>query len=657
MRINHLKFKNYRQFRDIQIDLPYRQDKNDLHLFVGLMGTGKTNLLNAINWCLYGEEPFLSKAENQRLPILNLATMESADNNQQCRVTVEISAESKGANLTFVRNAFIEVCKNAGNRTKNVKEEFKAFLQQEDGNNKMTDGDAAREIVERFVPSGIKDFFFFDGERLDKYFKEATSQNIKNAIYQISQMNLVNRAATHLQKTISDLQKEAGKASPEIEITRKGLEIAQTDLQTNIDEISQCNSQIKLAKEKVEEITENLRGMPDIEQLEKERGIIKIDFKEKEELYKEKLSEKEDFLFFSGIQMMLWLRIEKAASIIRDKKNRKELPPTIDKKLLEKLLEDCKCICGRDIVTSSIEAKAINDLLATIELSSEVAQELMLMENPLELAKWKIKSYNQENQKLTKGVKELEIYLRKIEDRINEIDRQTGGYNISKIQSWIRERKGYEDALAQNHKKSGQLELLKTQNETRAKELKRKLDDELKKEDKFRTLKDDIVFAENSANILEQANKTILEAMRKEIEDITKRKFFELHWKKESYKDIVVSDDYTVSPIHTFGYECLGTLSGGEREVLALSFSIALHMVSGFDSTIVIDRPLAMVSGDTRKNVGEIFSKISRERQIILLLTPEDYSGDVRSVLEDVAGNRFEMKLSNRELELTLEAR
>jgi DNA sulfur modification protein DndD len=624
---------------------------------VGLMGTGKTNLLNAINWCLYGEEPFLSQADNQRLPILNLATMEAADNNQQCRVTVEISTESKGANITFVRNAFIEVCKDTVNRTKNVKEEFKAFLQQEDGSNKITDGDAAREIVERFVPSGIKDFFFFDGERLDKYFKEATSQNIKNAIYQISQMNLVNRAATHLQKAISDLQKEAGQASPEIEITRKELEAAQIDLQTNIDDISQCNSQINLAKEKIEELTENLRGMPDIEQLEKERGIIKIDLKEKEELYKEKLSEKEDFLFFNGIQIMLWPNIEKSASIIRDKKNRKELPPTIDKKLLEKMLEDCKCICGRDIGTSSTEAKAINDLLATIELSSEVARELMLMENPLELAKGKINLYNQENQKLTKGVKELEINLRKIEDRISEIDKQTGGYNIAKIQTWIRERKGYEDALAQNHKKSGQLELLKTQNETKVKELKRRLDDELKKESKFQTLKNDIVFAENATKILEQANKAILEAMRKEIEDITKNKFFELHWKKESYKNIVISDDYMVSPIHTLGYECLGTLSGGEREVLALSFSIALHMVSGFDSSIVIDRPLAMVSGDTRKYVGEIFSKISRERQIILLLTPEDYSGDVRSVLEDVAGSRFDMKLSNRELELALEAR
>jgi len=52
MRIDRLVLKNYRQFRNIE--LPFNKNSyNDLHVIVGRNGTGKTNILNAINWCLY----------------------------------------------------------------------------------------------------------------------------------------------------------------------------------------------------------------------------------------------------------------------------------------------------------------------------------------------------------------------------------------------------------------------------------------------------------------------------------------------------------------------------------------------------------------------------------------------------------------------------
>ena len=70
MRIEKLILKNYRQFRDSKIIFPQRSEA-DLHIIIGVMGTGKTNILNAINWCLYGDEPHLSKDSNQ-LPVLNL---------------------------------------------------------------------------------------------------------------------------------------------------------------------------------------------------------------------------------------------------------------------------------------------------------------------------------------------------------------------------------------------------------------------------------------------------------------------------------------------------------------------------------------------------------------------------------------------------------
>ena len=69
--------------------------------------------------------------------------------------------------------------------------------------------------------------------------------------------------------------------------------------------------------------------------------------------------------------------------------------------------------------------------------------------------------------------------------------------------------------------------------------------------------------------------------------------------------------------------------------------ALLLHNISGFDSSIVIDRPLAMVSGKTREYIAKVLSKISDERQILLLLTPEDYGSDVSGILDVVASSKM----------------
>ncbi|MCS7242924.1 AAA family ATPase, partial [Candidatus Caldatribacterium sp.] len=83
MRLSKIVFKNYRQFCDTELVLEEPREY-DIHLVIGKNGTGKTNLLNAINWCLYGEEPYLH-LNSQRLPISNVAVKEDLP-----QVTVEV---------------------------------------------------------------------------------------------------------------------------------------------------------------------------------------------------------------------------------------------------------------------------------------------------------------------------------------------------------------------------------------------------------------------------------------------------------------------------------------------------------------------------------------------------------------------------------------
>src|SRR4030042_6275536 len=104
VRIERLYINNYRQFRDIELRFT-KTPKRDLHRILGKNGAGKTNILNAINWCLYKEEPHLSK-DSQQLPILNLQTIEDSQEGEDRDIRVEIGIKTDNDRIiTFSRKA------------------------------------------------------------------------------------------------------------------------------------------------------------------------------------------------------------------------------------------------------------------------------------------------------------------------------------------------------------------------------------------------------------------------------------------------------------------------------------------------------------------------------------------------------------------------
>ena len=195
MRIERLKIKNYRQYKDFDISLK-NDENNNLQILIGKNGTGKTTLLNSINWCLYNEEPH-SAESSQKLPILNISSIEESNINDNLEVLVELwVSTNEGRNVTFKRN---EIFKIHGDKKIPITQsnELKVNYQDENGNTNILEDDEAQKMAEKFVPSEIKEFFFFDGERLDNYFKDVKGQNIKNQIFILSHIyileNMENR--------------------------------------------------------------------------------------------------------------------------------------------------------------------------------------------------------------------------------------------------------------------------------------------------------------------------------------------------------------------------------------------------------------------------------------------------------------------------------
>jgi len=654
MRIESVMLKNYRQFKDMEISFK-KTSSQDLHVLIGVMGTGKTNLLNAINWCLYGDEPYLSK-QSQQLPILNLKTIEEAEEGEDNDVIVEVSVQTEdNRRIIFTRKMIFRVY-GVGMNPQKQDTIFEVKVSDAKGNMKILKDEDAQEWVERFVPQEIREFFFFDGERLDRYFREATAQNVRHAISVISQIVLIERVHKKIEAIRKEWEKEAGRANPQIEEIRRQLEQKENEHEDIRKQIEECNRQIKTAKEKIRECEEKLRGLPDTEKLEEERKRLLSEKENKEKRREDKIKEKQDFLYEYGKVIMLWPIIKNAIQVVKDKKEKREIPPTIDKGLLEDIIKHGFCnVCGRKL--DSEAKKRVEELLKEIKISSDIAQQLLYMEYPLIQLADKIKSFKKDIERITKEIQEYDEELTDIEKKIAKIDKDLSGYDkiIDKIRKWHQERIKYEKIHDDNQQKLGILQKQKQEIEGEIKSLRERLNDELKKEKKVKKLKKQIDFCTQALNVLERTKEKIMDDVRREIENTTKKLFFEIIWKRDSFANVTIDENYNINLIHKMGYECLGTVSGGEREVLTLAFTMALHNISGFDSPLVIDRPLAMVSGSPREKIVGVLSQISEYKQAILFFTPDDYSPDISSTLDTHSSNRYKLTMSSDEKETIME--
>lgn len=653
MRIENVKLQNYRQYRDLEVSFK-KKYTNDLHFIIGKNGTGKTNFLNAITWCLYGEESHLSK-NSEILPILNLNSFKDSKEDDIQHVLVQVTFKiGDQRKIIFTRKSEYRIYKNKKEPARQSMD-FEAIILNASEDPVPLSKDEAVSLVERFVPSTIKDFFFFDGERLDTYFKEATAQNIRHAIFIISQIDLLEkRLEQRLESFLNDLRKEAGKSNPKINELASSIEEKRLKLASVEGEIDECKKFILQANGVIQNCSEKLQKMPDVIKLEDERIKLKSSIKHKKEILGEKIKDKEDFLFEFGKAIMMWPAIENSLSIITDLRNKQEIPPPIDTNILSEILEKYHCkVCDRDLDKKS--EVAVHKLIQELQLTSEIAQQLNEMENPLRNFQDRIKHFREKMRIITHEVSNYEKDLKDTQEKIDSIDKELSGYNSEKIRNWVDQRATYQKIHDDNISK---LSLKNVEKENLGKEiidLEQQFNDELKKEERYTQLQIQIRFCTKALEVVKNTKVLIMNETREKIESETKNIFFKLIWKKETFKDINITEDFDINLIHSMGFPCLGSISAAERELLALSFTLALHKISGFDSPILIDTPVSRVSDEHRENLGNVFSSISKHKQIILLFTPAEYSPDISKSLDQIANNKYRFNLTKDEKEVKLE--
>ena len=636
MRIESIEIQNFRQYRKEKFEFPKIKGKKDIHVIVGENGEGKTNILNALTWCLYGEELHLGDKNTAINKINSQYVQELRDRSQktgESKVSVVMSIED-GGKITFMRTAIYSITQSNVIETK---QDVIAIANAHGGNKIIEKKDDYDMYVSRYVPKEINEYIFFDGELMDQYFKSEKRGNIESGIKDLTKASTIEKTKQHLnsyaKNEIAPVLKNNGDSK--VSEAQANLEREQKIRDTQQEKVGLILSQIKEADKKIEELTNKIQGFDTLKEkidrlkeLESESDNLKSrQLRLNEELY--------EFVRQNYIYFALFPAIKEFKNYIQSQESKGNLPPKIDKRLVQSIIDSKECaVCGNHLNTEHLQH--VLSILHKLEVSSATSAELNRASTALNAIIDNIKTYPKKKQKIIDLKGELYSQVKKNEEEYEKLSKELRSIpNQDEKRNAIIERDEYRKNIGPLHERFGRENLLLEARSRAVKKAEKELDDAMKGNHRMEIYRKQLDFCTKGIILLDETLKEIIEECRKEMEVVTFEIFDKLIWKKDAFSKVNIQDDYSFELLDAYGQQTLGACSAAERALLALSFTIALQQTSGHDSLLYIDTPLGRVGEKNRINFTEVLTEIAESKQVILSFTPTEYDDNVRRLLTD----------------------
>lgn len=194
MKISKIEFENFRNFME-RGEIRCSTD-GKVTIIYGKNGDGKTTLHQLFQWIFYGQVHF-NKTTTDRLYNLQYESERSFGDTFQVMGSVDF--EHDGAQYSLRRTYTYR--KGLADSEK-IAEDFSLSKMDEDFNWRRLD--RPKETIEKLLPSGLSDYFFFDGESMiaDLRVKGKDSAGkLRKALYSMFDLDVLEAAINHVGET------------------------------------------------------------------------------------------------------------------------------------------------------------------------------------------------------------------------------------------------------------------------------------------------------------------------------------------------------------------------------------------------------------------------------------------------------------------------
>lgn len=653
MFLDYLEITNFRPYYGTQrIDFGFNDNEN-LTIILADNGSGKTSLVNALTWALYGEE--LHDVRDKSEPIYNLKAAEIAESEGLDEIKVEVKIR-----FYFFDNddhkKYFTIDREVSYQQWDDEQwtaELKSHLIVDETGKEPMDQDVAQNAINNRIPKNMFHYFFFNGATLSNYFESDSDLNLKNSIEQISQVGLVNRMADHLEKTAIVLNKQYDKLRPEGPVNynklinkklseRKALEEEREANHIKIDEASKLimeyDEKLKRAdSEHVKELTDRRT------QLENEKISLSTSIKTNTVKYDNLILE----LYPIAV---LFDELVESIKIADESREAKTVPPLIESTLLNDILEDGYCICG---VKLEDHPECVEELHNRLKRNSKIKTDDFFKDYyDIKSTLKKLENIH-EIDNMRRTLEENNSHLNSVTNEILDISEELISIDVGDIQI-------YEKHRDKNKKLK---EKLRNRNAIIGKDIERLKNDiiQLKKKreeveianDKLKLLNEKIEFCESATDVVSTLNHDVQNHIRGKVTNKIREQFIGIDWKYDKYTDVIIEEDYRIRVTKSSGQKIRpGDLSDGEENLLALSFMMALHSLSGFEIPLIIDAPLEKLDKSKRIDFTSDLHNYTKDKQIIFLFTDSQYTDDVRASMLNNVSEEYELKPTENKTEI-----
>ena len=661
MKLIRVKFENFRLLRDLELDFSTDSERN-LTVIRAENETGKTTILNGLQWAIYGDNALPGKGSGYRLHPID---WEAPD-----RTQIPISAQVEFETTTYRRNSrgnLIETKRQyridrSAHETLNGLEHsrtsstVKLFHLTNRGSVPIQPPEA---WISEELPSELREVFFTDGDRALSFIEatapiRAKRERVEKAIHSLLGLGMIEDALKHVQKTTSEANKAAKKIGTNEKLTEIAAKLEQIDKDSTelSEKIEDSKSQFALFDQKLSDIQKEIEAIlieGDQEQLKRDidRTKQQLEWLDKQQAD----ADKKHSNLFRSLPLsrdLLGPVLEKSLGKLDALRDQGKIPSTTIP-VLEERLKSPTCICGESLDPYDTESKQRRHHIQCLIDESRKADALQSSITALYYGSNSLKQKeiadaehwtdlyaevtNRRDELETlrdaqgKKLKALEIQL----DSIPDVD-------IQGLRSVQREYKNQRDRFNADW----------TRDETRLEGLKKERsnlvserDNLLRQQKKGARVLARLEVASDVESVLKNSYDRMTNEELNKVSELMNTIFLEMIGADPEHGAIIqkaeISNDFDIL-VYGPNDRSLNPdrdLNGASRRALTLAFILALTKVSEVEAPNVIDTPLGMMSGYVKRSV--LKTAIRESSQLVLFLTRAEIA-DCEEILDAEAG-------------------
>lgn len=644
MKLISIQLCNFRQFYGVTPEIILASGKRNTTIIHGNNGAGKTTLINAFTWVLYNQFTAAFASPN-RLVNKRAITEVKLGASVECWVQVYFEHDSKKYQVK--RRCF--AYQNKENQTQYSEAQLLMMVAGDNGR-WLPPLEQPDDIIEGILPRSLHQYFFFDGEHLDRIFRYGEKNKIPQDTKELIGVKVLDRAIEHLKKARKTLENELKTIGDPA--TKKLLK-EQNNQEKAKDSLDQ--RQEKIEEELVEKerdkkgISKHLLELSGAKKLQNQRHKLEELEKSLRQKMVEANNQVKQQISRRGYTVLISEIIQDFKKIVENLRNKGQIPSGIKKQFVSQLLEAENCICGRELKPDTEFYQNVKNWMdkagiAHVEENAiRMEAEVVNIENQ-ELDFW------QQADKYQQNMNQWRQELSQTENELDEIKtklRQYPDEDIQKLQQNI-------DAIETSIKN---LTLEKGANQQKIESINQELDKLSKKitqhkmkEDKQNLAKNRIQATQESIQRLIEVKARLEKQFRVSLEEKIQEIFASISFTPYFPR---ISENYELTLVeNTSGIAIPVAASTGENQILSLSFiGGIIHRVRewseyntlmGPDSStfpVVMDSPFGSLDEIYRRQVAKSLPILAN--QLIVLATKTQWRGEVASEIDFYLGKEY----------------